>query len=89
MLANKESEPLKYFFKNQNGSALWITITGDSVDGTFATAVGKGVFIPRPIKGWKNGCAISLTVTFQEVTSVCAWVGTFDLKADKSCTIKT
>ena len=78
MQAKKELDPLMYFFKNQNGSALWLTITGESVEGTYATGVGKGVFIPRPVKGWKNGCAFSLTVTFQEVPSICAWVGTFD-----------
>ena len=63
-------------WKNENNS----TMTINSVDpntgliaGTFETGVGCGVGTPRPLSGFYNQGAITLTVNFEDCNSATAW----------------
>lgn len=61
---------------NQSGSTMSLTISGKgAVSGTYNTALGCGVGIQRVLKGFKNGTAITFTVSFGECGSITSWVG--------------
>ncbi len=61
---------------NQSGSTMSVSISDKgAVSGTYNTALGCGVGIERPLKGFKNGTAITFTVSFEECGSITSWVG--------------
>lgn len=63
-------------YTNQSGSTMSVAISDKgTVSGTYNTALGCGVGTSRPLKGFKNGTAITFTVSFEECGSITSWVG--------------
>lgn len=61
---------------NQSGSTMSVSISDKGVvSGIYNTALGCGVGTKRPLKGFKNGTAITFTVSFEECGSLTSWVG--------------
>lgn len=81
--ASSADDTLSYI--NQSGSTMAVTISGKgAVSGTYATALGCGVGTSRPLKGFKNGTAITFTVSFEECGSITSWVGHIQENGDIS-----
>lgn len=63
-------------YVNQSGSKMTISTDKDGkVTGTYTTALGCGVGVARPLRGWVNGKAITFSVHFGDCNSVTSWVG--------------
>lgn len=65
-------------WKNENNSTMTINSVDPNtglISGTFETGVGCGVGTPRPLSGFYNQGAITLTVNFEDCNSATAWSG--------------
>jgi uncharacterized membrane protein len=63
---------------NANNSTMTLTSvdpTTGLMTGTFVTGVGCGVGVVRPLSGFFNQGAITLTVNFQDCQSATSWTG--------------
>ncbi len=63
---------------NQNNSKLLISSVDPNtglMTGIFATGVGCGVGVQRPMTGFYNQGAMTFTVNFQECNSATSWSG--------------
>lgn len=71
---------------NENNSTMTLTSmdpTTGLLSGTFVTGVGCGVGTVRPLSGFYNQGAITLTVNFQECNSATAWSGQLSSAGDQ------
>jgi len=67
-------DSIKYI--NQSGSTMEFKVSDSgTVEGYYKTALGCDVGIKRPLSGFKNGTAITFTVSFEECGSITSWVG--------------
>ena len=65
-----------YHFVNQSGSTMQFQIEkSGAIIGRYVSALGCGIGKSRPLSGWRNGQAISFTVTFEECHSITTWIG--------------
>lgn len=77
-------------WKNENNSTMTLTSvdpTTGLIAGTFVTGVGCGVGKARPLSGFYNQGAITLTVNFQECNSATAWSGHLSAAGDQIVTL--
>ena len=68
--------PAESHWRNQHGSQLSLySDNSGNLTGTFATAVGGGIGVPRAITGTYNQFGISFTANHQEQGSISTWAG--------------
>ncbi|MCG6862229.1 MAG: avidin/streptavidin family protein [Chromatiaceae bacterium] len=64
---------------NELGSTMMATVDSKgAISGTYATAVGCGAGVERPMTGFCNGHAVTFSVNWQECSATNAWSGTYD-----------
>jgi hypothetical protein len=68
---------------------LILLIEFNKVTGQFTTGVGKTVGKPRSVIGTRNVNAITFSVNFGEVGSLCSWTGTIRINENEEWTIET
>lgn len=75
---------------NANNSTMTLTSvdpTTGLITGTFVTGVGCGVGVVRPLTGFYNQGAITLTVNFQDCQSATSWTGQLSATGNQIVTL--